>query len=84
MVSEALDPLPLYQSKLVNYGSLLKIVATGASVVVVYLPRKSFSYCESNFPTLHAWKAGGYLTLDETTIIAGALDLTEKVSWLHI
>lgn len=26
-------------------------------------------------------QAGGYLTLDETTIISGALDLTEKVLW---
>lgn len=30
--------------------------------------------------TIHGKEAGGYLTLDETTIIAGALDLTEKTA----
>lgn len=30
--------------------------------------------------SIHGKEAGGYLTLDETTIIAGALDLTEKTA----
>jgi len=40
-------------------------------------------FMQNNFTAVQAGK-GGELTHDETTIIQGALDLTEKVGLLHL